>query len=483
MTFSMDEKLRQFDLNHLDLLKEAGRHLLPALDEVLVRFYERALADGETVKYFPRPGQIDSARNAQKKHWQMLLSGDFGPNYIASTERIGRTHARIDLPLDMYLSAYACASSHLIEILFKKLNKGFLRRRSGRSAAVISALTRALALDTERVVDITFSVWGEEQTIAFDYLGVAIDKLASGDLGHVISGPQDSDFPKRYDNVRIKFNDSMRLLGTTIHKMSAAMQILSQLADDVTHSADQLSTRTVSQAASLEQTAAAMNEMTASVASSSEKTHQTTDVGEKAQAELENGADIIAHAARAMEAIKHSSDSISRITGMIDDVAFQTNLLALNAGVEAARAGDAGRGFAVVASEVRSLAVRSSEAAHEIKDLIQSSVKSVDEGVELIQKADLAFATVVSGFDSVTGLANEVAVATREQSQGLEEINSAVTEMDRITQMNAGMVEDTLRAMQAMRAQADELQNLASHLRFAPADDNIDNTYHTTMVA
>lgn len=483
MTFSIDDKLRQFDLNNTNLLKEAGKYLIPALDEVLLRFYERALADGEAARFFARPGQIDSARNAQKKHWQMLLAGDFGPNYIASTERVGRTHARINLPLDMYLSAYACATSHLIEILIKKLNRSFFRRSSGRTGKVVAALTRAFALDMERVVDITFTVWGEEQKIAFDHIGIAIDELANGNLAHVINSPKDSDFPMRYDDLRVKFNDATRHLGSTIHKMSTAMHALSQLTNDVTHSADQLSTRTVSQAASLEQTAAAMNEMTASVSSSSEKTHQTSEVGDKAQNELKKGADVIAQAARAMETIKYSSDSIARITGMIDDVAFQTNLLALNAGVEAARAGDAGRGFAVVASEVRSLAVRSSEAAREIKELIQSSVENVDEGVALIQKADIAFSSVVTSFDSVSALANEVAVATREQSQGLEEINSSVTEMDRITQMNAGMVEDTLRAMQAMRAQADELQNLASHLRFAPAYDNIDNTYHTTMVA
>lgn len=356
----------------------------------------------------------------------------------------------------------------MIEILMSKRSGGFFRRRPARSAAIVTALTRAMVLDIERVVDITFKVRGKEQKKAFDYLGLAIDELANGNLGHVISGPDDCDHPKRYDDVRGKFNDATRLLDPTIQKMSAAMQTLSKLKDDVTHSTDQLSTRTVSQAASLEQTAAAMNEMTASISSSSEKTLQTSEVGEKAQAEVKRGADVIANAAGAMEAIKNSSDSLSRITGMIDDIAFQRNLLALNAAVEAARAGDAGRCFAVVASEVRSLAVRSSDIAREIKELIQSSVEHVNDRVKLIKEADLTFANVVTSFDSVTSPANEVSVATREQSQGLEEINSSVAEMDRITQMKAEMVEETLRAVQVMRNQADALCNLAGQLQFKP---------------
>ena len=326
------------------------------------------------------------ARSAQKKHWELMLSGKFGADYTASTERIGRTHARMNLPLDMYMSAYAGAASHLLEILIRKTSGGLFRRGRGRTT-----------------------------------------------------------------------------------EMAGAMGILSELAGKVTDATGQLSTRTVSQAAALEETAAAMNQMTASVASSSEKTQQTNQVGQKAQGDVKLGADVITQAAQAMESIQKFSDAISQITGMIDDVAFQTNLLAPNAGVEAARAGEAGRGFAVVASEVRALAVRSSDAAREIKKLIKASEHSVGEGVQLIQRADTTFAGIVTSFASVTELASAVAVASREQSQGLDEINGSINELDRITQMNAGMVEETIRAMETMRSQADELQSLVGQLRFAPA--------------
>ena len=478
MPANLEKKLDQFGLSDLQYLKQAGRHLIPQLDVVLSRFYERAMANGEAVKFFAQPGQIDRARNAQKKHWELMMSGNFGAEYIASTERIGRTHARINLPLEMYMSAYAGAASHLLEILMRKTSGGLLRRGNRHAPEMIGALNRALFLDMERVVDITFTVWGEEQKIAFGHLGTAIEHLSQGDLAHMIPAPGRSDYPQRYDEVRQKFNGAVARLGGMMQRMAGAMDILSDLTGKVTDATGQLSTRTVSQAASLEETAAAMNEMTASVASSSEKTQQTNQVGKKAQGDVKLGADVITQAANAMESIQKSSEAISQITGMIDDVAFQTNLLALNAGVEAARAGEAGRGFAVVASEVRALAVRSSDAAREIKKLIEASEHSVGEGVQLIQKADTTFSGIVTSFASVTELASDVALASREQAQGLDEINVSINELDRITQMNAGMVEETIRAMETIRTQADELQALVGQLRFASAE-----TYEENMAA
>ncbi|MFQ1701787.1 methyl-accepting chemotaxis protein [Loktanella agnita] len=465
MPTALDNKLQKFDLTNLDHLKEAGRHLIPVLDDVLSQFYKRALADRATALFFPQPSQVDRARNAQKKHWELILRGDFGPAYVASTDRIGRTHARINLPLDVYLSAYACAAANLTEMLLRRMPKKLFRNNGSHQAKLVGALQRALMLDIDRVVDITFTVWGEEQKIAFDCLGTAIDELATGNLSHVIPGPEQGHYPQRYDNVRVKFNNAVGQLAAMIQQMATSMKSLSKLTSDVSKSTNDLSSRTVSQAASLEETAAAMNQMTASIASSSEKTTETSKVGKQAQGEVKQGADVIAQAATAMESIQKSSESISQITGMIDDVAFQTNLLALNAGVEAARAGDAGKGFAVVASEVRALAVRSSDAAREIKTLIETSGRSVGEGVDLIKQADASFAGIVTSFGSVTDLADDVAIASREQSRGLDEINTAITDMDRITQMNAGMVEETMRAMQTMREQAAELGKLIDQLK------------------
>jgi len=171
------KKLDHFDLSNVDNLKKAGKILIPELDKVLARFYERALGDSRAKSYFKTDDRVTSARNAQKKHWEMLLSGNFDDNYFESTERIGRTHARIDLPLDIYLSSYACASSHLISILMKKLGGGFFGVRNRNAPEIIGSLTRALAFDIERVVDITFTVW-----TCLLYTSDAADDLTRVDL-------------------------------------------------------------------------------------------------------------------------------------------------------------------------------------------------------------------------------------------------------------------------------------------------------------
>ena len=205
--------------------------------------------------------------------------------------------------------------------------------------------------------------------------------------------------------------------------------------------------------------------MTTSVQSAAEGADAASGVAANAQANAEQGGNVARDAVRAMDMIKTSSQEISKITSVIDDIAFQTNLLALNAGVEAARAGEAGRGFAVVATEVRALAQRSSDAAREINELITASGEQVREGVELVDRTGSALNEIVHSVSEISKRVADIASSAREQATGLHEINQAVNELDSVTQQNAAMFEETTAASHALRSEADALAKAVKQFR------------------
>ncbi|MBP7650287.1 MAG: methyl-accepting chemotaxis protein, partial [Phenylobacterium sp.] len=228
---------------------------------------------------------------------------------------------------------------------------------------------------------------------------------------------------------------------------------------------DDLSRRTEQQAASLEETAAALDEITATVKKSADGASHARAVVQTAKTGAADGGEIVRQAVLAMGEIEKSSTQISQIIGVIDEIAFQTNLLALNAGVEAARAGEAGKGFAVVASEVRALAQRSAEAAKEIKALISASSTQVGSGVQLVGKTGQALEMLVAQVDEIDGLVGEIAASAKEQATGLNEVNAAVNKMDQVTQQNAAMVEESTAAAHALNGEAVELRRLMGDFR------------------
>ncbi|WP_171960004.1 methyl-accepting chemotaxis protein [Roseobacter denitrificans] len=284
-------------------------------------------------------------------------------------------------------------------------------------------------------------------------LSDALSELANGDLTVRIKEA----FAGSNDRIRQDFNTAIERLDEAIDSVvGGAIEINTEVAS-VASAATELSKRTESQAATLEETAAAISEINASVSSSAQNAKSANEVVGGAQSEAQASGKIVNEAVDAMGRIEKSSTEISSIVKVIDDIAFQTNLLALNAGVEAARAGDAGRGFAVVASEVRTLAQRSSEAASEIGALIATSTENVEVGVDLVGKTGNALEQIIASITHISEFVSQISAASQEQSSGIAEIDTAMSQLDKVTQENAAMFEETTAASQNLSRVATDL--------------------------
>ena len=290
----------------------------------------------------------------------------------------------------------------------------------------------------------------EQQALVVQSFGVALDRLAQGDLTYHVN----DSLPVEYEKLRSDFNAAMAALKDTMSVVVTNVSAIRSGSGEISHAADDLSRRTEQQAASLEETAAALDQITATVNRTAAGARQASDTVQAAKGDAETSGVIVRDAVQAMGAIEKSAQEISQIIGVIDEIAFQTNLLALNAGVEAARAGDAGRGFAVVASEVRALAQRSAEAAKEIKALISASTRQVNTGVNLVGQTGEALQRIVGRVAEIDGLVSEIAASAQEQAVGLAQVNTAVNQMDQVTQQNAAMVEESTAASHSLSQEA-----------------------------
>lgn len=300
-----------------------------------------------------------------------------------------------------------------------------------------------------------------EQSRVVDELSHAMTTLADGDLTATIDAP----FDDSYEQLRHNYNRTVGNLHQTVGSVVNSAVGIRERAHEMSSASDDLSRRTENQAATLEQTAAALDELTASVRSAANGAREVETIVANAREDANASEPVVHKAVAAMTAIERSSGEISQIVGVIDDIAFQTNLLALNAGVEAARAGEAGRGFAVVASEVRALAQRSSEAAKQIKTLIAGSSEQVTTGVSLVGQAGEALTKIAGHINHISGLVTEIAAGAEEQSTGLAEINIGVTQLDKVTQQNAAMVEEATASSHALNAEAGNLGDLVARFR------------------
>ena len=300
----------------------------------------------------------------------------------------------------------------------------------------------------------------QQQAHVVSTIGASLVKLAEGDLT-----VRCNDLGPKYATLRENFNEALGRLEEAMARVNLKGNDIAVSKEEIRRASGELATRTERQAANLEETSAALDELTVAVRQTADGAREAASRVGSVSTEARQSDAIVSRAIEAMSGIEKSSEEITKIIGVIDEIAFQTNLLALNAGVEAARAGEAGKGFAVVAQEVRELAQRSAGAAKEIKGLINRSAQEVASGATHVQQTGEVLSRIGSQISAISEHVEKIAETSREQSGALQEVNGAVSRMDQMTQQNAAMVEEATAATQDLSGQTDALRDLLQQFR------------------
>jgi methyl-accepting chemotaxis protein len=321
--------------------------------------------------------------------------------------------------------------------------------------------TMARALDVFRRAGIDKLRAEHDQKTVVDALSTGLGKLADKDLEYRFRDA----FPEEYESLRSNFNRAIDALADAMGAVRVGASSVNSSIQEIRMATDDLAMRNERQAASLAETALTMNQVTAAVRASAQDALQMQQAVSQTNLRAQDGGEVVRRAVEAMAAIEQSAQQIARIIEVIDSIAFQTNLLALNAGVEAARAGESGKGFAVVANEVRALALRTVGAAEEIRALISNSTRQVATGVELVGESGSTLNEIVAGVAEMSELVAGIAKSAESQATSLLEVDQAVSEMDRMTQQNAAMVEQSSAATRSLAEEATMLIDLVSAFR------------------
>ncbi len=292
-------------------------------------------------------------------------------------------------------------------------------------------------------------------------VAAALSALSKGDLTHTIA----TNYEGTYETLKQDSNQTSAKLKEIVSKIISSSDEIGGAADEIYSGSSDLSNRTETQAANLEETAASMEELATTVKQNADNAKHANDLAIEARNVAEDGGEVVKKAIIAMSEIEESSKKVSEIIGVIDQIAFQTNLLALNAAVEAARAGDAGRGFAVVAAEVGTLAQRTAEAAKDVKNLILNSDAQIHGGVELTNNTGESLHEIVESIKKVADIIGDITVASTEQSNGIEETNTAIAGMDEMTQQNAALVQQSSTAARSLQTQSQSMDDLISFFK------------------
>ncbi|AGH48993.1 methyl-accepting chemotaxis sensory transducer [Sphingomonas sp. MM-1] len=456
----IESRVNFFDLDqaNYDAFPAIARAVEKAAPAALDRFYRKVQETPEAAAFFSSTAMMNHAKAKQLDHWRGMFARRLDGDYFAKAEKIGHIHARIGLEPTWYIGGYALVLEQMIGSL---LTGSPLSRLGGRQMSrVIGTLVKCAMIDMDIALSAYFRAADADRMAVIGQVGEAMDRLAQGDFSVELTG-----LPESFAKLVEDFNSMRERMRDTLLQVSETADGINTGATEISQAASDLSRRTEQQAASLEETAAAMDRITASVRETAQGAgHVYTSVGE-AQTDATEGGRVVREAIEAMDGIERSAQEIAQIIGVIDGIAFQTNLLALNAGVEAARAGDAGKGFAVVANEVRALAQRSADAAKDIKGLIDSSSKQVESGVHLVGQTGQALERIVTKVAEIAALASEISASAETQAANMLQVNNAVADMDKMTQQNAAMVEQTTAAAHSLESEAEELTKLVHRFR------------------
>lgn len=431
----------------------------------LDRFYAAARSTQNTASFFRDDDHMKKAKTAQEAHWRRIANGRFDEEFYSSVRRVGLVHAKIGLEPRWYVGAYALVLEGLLRGVAKRcspwrrLLSGF-RTPTVEDASV--AIVKAALLDLEMSVSIYFEKSQAERDDAVTKLGEALHALSEGDLSRDLSG-----LPENFASLEGSYNQTLVAMRQMIGGVMSSADGIRTGSLEIAQASEDLARRTEGNAASLEETSAALLQIDTRLKATAQSSGATVARADQAIATVGGGRSTAEQAVAAMGRVSDSAKGIDSVIEGLDKIAFQTRVLAMNAAVEAGRAGDAGRGFAVVADLVSALAMRAEEEAKRARDQLTLTQTDIVTAVQAVEKVDGALANIAGDVDEVHKLLGTMADDTTAQSSAITQITAAISSMDQTTQQNAAMVEETSAAARNLTAEVASLTAQASMFKTA----------------
>jgi len=466
-------------------LAQSQPHIAKHLEPALSAFYDKLAAVPAMAAFFSGRPHMDQAKGKQVGHWQAIASGQFDDAYMQASAKVGLVHARIGLEPRWHIGGYGLILETLVRGVVqdlmaealtpklgafgraKPLDRDTILARSDAMATVVTDVIKATLLD----IDIGISAYFHKLTSdakaseeaaaakisrAVTLTGAVLKEVAAGELRSRI----EEAFEPEFQQIKDDTNAVVEQLAGIVAQLQTTSRSLKTATGEILAGANDLADRTTRQAATIEETSAAVEQLSTAVMENAKRAAIASGKALAVSRSATEGGAVMDEANGAMVAIETSSNKISNIIGLIDDIAFQTNLLALNASVEAARAGEAGKGFAVVAVEVRRLAQSAARASADVKLLIDASAHEVRSGARLVGQASDKLRDILSEAQESSTLIDSIAHANSDQAAALSEVSIAVRQMDEMTQHNAALVEEINASIEQTEAQANELDGI-----------------------